>query len=221
MTSRPIVIRSPALRNMSISRGAAGRAVTSGQADQLVGGLPMGDHDHDLGALRAACVPGGRPPARMRSASPTEGPPNFWTMRTRGRRLRVGGGSTRSSLFIGLEPPTSRRPSGTPGRVWSRAVPIEESPTGLAREARLAAEVGDRSDVSGSERQSSAPRTVVVVVGIVYLVLAATPRVVDHEDHGEHDDHHCRAGKVRTPSLKPRRTRRRSRRAARSAPGAR
>ena len=112
--------------------------------------------------------------ARIRSASPTEVPPNFWT--TSGIRTRLQTCARRPAPGRpGPSRPRAVRPGwatrGTPGmgRVSGRAQ-REASPPARRREARLAAEAKGRSAGGRSATSSSWSSVAGVIVGIVFLV---------------------------------------------------
>ena len=158
-------MRSPALSSMSTSRVGLHRAHVVGQADQVVGRLAHGaDHHHDLVAGRRVRATWSAT-ARIRSASPTEVPPNFCT--TRDTVSEGYWGTVRGPA----EPGDRRRATGDGDRESDR-LPCAPVPTDkrqrqkAGRQARLAAEQKIAQAPPGLRRMVTVAIVAAVVVGI-------------------------------------------------------
>ena len=154
--------------------------------------------------------------ARIRSASPTEVPPNFWTTSGIRTRLQTGAGRCPGCGRPGRAEPDRGRSEPVPGlgRVSGRAQ-RQESPPARSREARLAAEAqaaeAPQADPQRRHRRGRAG----VIVGIVFLISGGSTN--DAPVQGEHDDQHRRR-EGRDAKLQAQANGWPSRRAARPAP---
>ena len=159
--------------------------------------------------------------ARIRSASPTEVPPNFWT--TNGIRMR---------LQTAHRPDRPRVPPPAPGWPWdllprwaiqarplnwvgSRAVPSDKrARQRAAREARLAAEAQSQKRRKQIRNGIIVVVIAAVIVGIVFLVSGNNNNVAS-QSNVDKTTTTVPPRRAPTPSCRPRPTRWRSRRAAR------